>query len=206
MAGLVVDHLVLVCADLEQGAAFVRQTLAMRVQTGGRHEFMGTHNKLLRLGSRCYLELIAIDRAAKPPTRPRWFGMDDPALQRRAQRAPFFATWVAATDEIDADARRMPHAGEVISASRGELSWKITVPADGSLAHGGAAPALIQWQSAHPCDQLREASCALHELQLRRPQPEPLRELIGEVERVSVERGAPSIRVTFETPAGLITL
>ncbi|WP_393939598.1 VOC family protein [Piscinibacter sakaiensis] len=43
---------------------------------GGAHPHMGTHNRLLRLGDHCYLEVIAIDPAAPPPARARWFGLD----------------------------------------------------------------------------------------------------------------------------------
>ena len=42
---------------------------------------MGTHNRLLGLGTNVYLEVIAIDTEAAPPARPRWFSLDTPEMQ-----------------------------------------------------------------------------------------------------------------------------
>ena len=65
------DHLVVAARDLETGAAWLEERLGARLSAGGRHADMGTHNRLLRLGERRYLELIAIDPAGPPPARPR---------------------------------------------------------------------------------------------------------------------------------------
>ncbi len=46
-------------------------TLGIAPGPGGVHPFMGTHNRLLRLGPRLYLELIAIDPDAPAPAQPR---------------------------------------------------------------------------------------------------------------------------------------
>ncbi len=61
MRQAVIDHLVVACADLAQGDAWVRSTLGVPSQPGGKHVLMGTHNRLLKLGPRMYLELIAVD-------------------------------------------------------------------------------------------------------------------------------------------------
>ncbi|MEW5882401.1 MAG: VOC family protein, partial [Pseudomonadota bacterium] len=83
------DHLVVACADLEQGSMWAAETLGAEPQPGGKHATMGTHNRLLKLGPRVYLELLAIDPHAAPPAHPRWFSLDDPAIQARAARSPF---------------------------------------------------------------------------------------------------------------------
>ena len=72
------DHLIIGAHTLEQGAAYIEELLGVKPQAGGRHAAMGTHNMLLRLGARAYLEIIAIDPAGETPQRPRWFGLDDP--------------------------------------------------------------------------------------------------------------------------------
>ena len=82
-----IDHLVVVADSLDQGVAWCKATLGVVPGPGGKHAFMGTHNRLLNLSSpafpACYLEIIAIDPNALPPSRPRWFGMDDPGLRNR---------------------------------------------------------------------------------------------------------------------------
>src|SRR3546814_12192051 len=46
--------------------------------------------------------------------------------------------------------------------TRGELQWKISIPADGRLAMQGIAPALIQWETdTHPAGGMPDAGCSL---------------------------------------------
>jgi hypothetical protein len=204
-----VDHLVLACADLAQGARFVRERLGVEPQPGGRHLLMGTHNALLKLGARSYLELIALDPEGAAQ-RPRWFGLDTEAVRARMAAAPFLLTWVAACGDLEAAARRDARFGEVIAASRGAFSWRITVPADGSLGCDGVLPSLIQWHGdAHPCDGLADRGCALRELVLRHPSAPSLRRLfdgLGLDGAVRVEEGPAAIVARLDTPRGVVEL
>ena len=45
-----IDHLVVTAPSLAEGVAFVEQRLQVKMQPGGRHEGMGTHNAVLRIG------------------------------------------------------------------------------------------------------------------------------------------------------------
>jgi hypothetical protein len=203
------DHLVLACADLAQGAHLLRERLGVEVQPGGRHLNMGTHNALLKLGPRAYLELIAIDPDGRAQ-RPRWFGLDTPAVRARMARGPFLLAWVAACSDIDAAAALDPGFGEIIAASRGDFSWRITVPADGALNFDGVAPALIQWSgNAHPGDGLEDRGCSLRALELRHPQAERLESLLASLALdgpVALRRGEPAIVARIDTPRGVVEL
>jgi hypothetical protein len=170
---------------------------------------MGTHNALLKLGRRCYLELIAIDPEGAPQ-RPRWFGLDTPAVRARLDAGPFLLTWVAACSDLAAGSSLDPRFGEVIAASRGALSWRITVPADGSLNCGGAMPALIQWDGdAHPCDALEDRGCALRGLELRQPPAGRLGPLFAALQLqgpVTLRPGEAAIVARLDTPRGEVEL
>uniref|UniRef100_UPI0039B8CB19 VOC family protein n=1 Tax=Albidovulum sp. TaxID=1872424 RepID=UPI0039B8CB19 len=70
------DHLAVSAASLDYGARVVEAALGIGLESGGKHPFMGTHNRLLSLGPGEYLEVIAIDPEAPGPERPRWFRLD----------------------------------------------------------------------------------------------------------------------------------
>jgi len=164
------DHLVVACKDLDQGSAWLAGRLGVEPQPGGRHALMGTHNRLLSLGGRSYLELIAIDPEAPPPPRPRWFGLDTQDVQARLQRSPVLLTWVVRCDRIVEAVTGVPELGAVVAAARGAFSWRITIPEDGSLQFAGVLPTVIQWDGdAHPADGLEAKGCTLLGLSLAHP-------------------------------------
>jgi hypothetical protein len=68
----ILDHVVIAAGDVAAGAPAVERVLGVPLAGGGKHDRMGTHNRLLRLGSDAYPELIAIDPEGTPPDRPRW--------------------------------------------------------------------------------------------------------------------------------------
>ena len=163
------DHLAVVAPTLDAGSRFVREALGVEVQEGGSHPRMGTHNRLLRLGDFVYLEVIAPDPAASGVERRRWFDLD--AIT--PWTPPRLAAWIARTGDIRAArAAFVEDLGTVEPMSRGALSWLITIPPDGTLPLGGAAPALIEWQTApHPASRLPDAGCALVGLEIHHPDP-----------------------------------
>ena len=167
------DHLVLGAHTLEQGAAFIETLLGAHPQPGGAHVAMGTHNLLLRLGARAYLEVIAIDPAAPGPGWPRWFGLDTEHTRRQLRDAPRLLTWVVRTQDIENAVRNCPlPLGTIHRMTRGAFSWRITIPDDGAPQRGGLVPTVIQWGGdAHPAEKLAERGCELMRLEGFHPAP-----------------------------------
>ena len=132
---------------------------------------MATHNRLLRLGERLYLELIAVDPEAQAPDRPRWFALDSEDMRHRLARGPQLIHWVARTDDLVRDiAATSESPGEVVAMQRGDYRWRITLPGDGHLPGDGLLPTLIQWGVPfHPADRLPESACALMKLEAFHP-------------------------------------
>ena len=165
------DHLVVAARDLDEGVRWIESRLGVPMGAGGSHHAMGTHNRLLSLGPGRFLEVIAIDPEAKPPERPRWFELDDPAMQARLAKGPALVHWVARTDDIDAALAALPAPRpEVLALARGAFRWKIGVAANGALPLAGVAPTLIQWFTRHPSEVLEDPGCRLEALVLRHPQ------------------------------------
>ncbi|MBE7420545.1 MAG: VOC family protein [Ideonella sp.] len=234
-----IDHLVIVAASLEQGSRWCEATLGATPVAGGRHALMGTHNRLLAIGSEpfpdCYLEIIAIDPEAPSPARPRWFGIDEPALRAAVREQPRLVHAVARTRMVEmlrwglincglnpgtlqAMQRDTPH---------GTLKWRLTLRDDGRTDCGGALPTLIEWQQgAHPCERLPPSGVALRSLALRGVPAQAIKVLrmpavrFEEVRPVTAALNAPtapsapsapSARVaplcaTLETPLGHVVL
>lgn len=166
------DHIAVVAPALDLGAVWVEARLGVPLQAGGVHPRMGTHNRLLRLGPTTYLEVIAADPAAPAPERPRWFGLDGVA-------EPRLAGWIARTESI---AAAPPQLGEVLSMTRGDLAWRITVPGDGGLPLGGAAPMLIAWANPfHPADRMEDRGCALERLEIFHPEPKRVTAILAAI-------------------------
>jgi hypothetical protein len=201
------DHLVVTAANLATGAEFLHRALGVMPQVGGEHPRMGTHNCLVRLGERLYLEVIAADREAPRPGRPRWFQLD----QRDSVRACRLAAWVVRTDDIRAAAAASPvPLGNIEPMSRGRLEWLITIPEDGSLPLAGVAPVLIEWPAAsHPADALQDTGCRLLRLEGFHPRPDEVDAVVkavgfeGEFTVSPLPPGEPPhLLAHLQTPAG----
>ena len=164
------DHLVIASRRLEEGVEWVESRLGVPMGAGGKHDTMGTHNRLLSLGPGRFLEVMSIDPDAPPPLQPRWFALDSPEMHERLSHGPALIHWVARTDDIEAAIAATPAGNpEILAISRGDYRWKIGVPASGSLAQDGIAPSIIQWFSRHPAEVLPDAGCRLESLVLRHP-------------------------------------
>jgi hypothetical protein len=197
-----IDHLAVSARSLDEGASHVAAVLGRMPVPGGRHGAMGTHNRLLGLGD-IYLEVIAIDPEAPAPAHPRWFDLD------RFAGPPRLTHWIAACDDLEAELARAPEgSGTPLPLDRGDLRWRMAVPASGRLPFDDAFPALIQWQgAAHPLQRLPDSGLRLVELVIRHPRADALRAaLSGQLRdaRVTIlPAAAMSLTARIDTPAGV---
>jgi len=203
------DHLVVVAASLAQGVAWAETTLGVTPVPGGKHALMGTHNRLLALAGwhDAYLEIVAIDPAAPPPGRARWFAIDE--LQSAVQDAPRLVHFVARTNNLDMHRWGLVAAGfdpgTTLAAQRDDLRWRITVRDDGRPLAGGALPTLIEWQGRHPAASLPPSGITLESLTLRGLAPQAADVL--RLQRVILQAlPGPALEARLVTPRGAVTL
>ncbi|RUS63571.1 VOC family protein [Pseudorhodobacter sp. E13] len=195
------DHLAISASPLEQVVEAVEAALGTRLAPGGQHALMSTHNKLLGLGD-IYLEVIAIDPDAPTPAHPRWFDLD------HFSGRPRLTNWIVACDDLDAALAGLPPGvGVPHDLARGDLRWRMAVPADGKLPFRNAHPALIQWQgAAHPAQRLPDAGVRLELLEIATPDAEALADTLrGRFAdpRVQIISGpGVELRARFSTPHG----
>jgi hypothetical protein len=206
------DHLVVAATTLADGIEYIAELTGVAPRPGGKHVAMGTHNALLRLGERVYLEIIAIDPEAARPPRPRWFDLDDVALQSELAERPQLVHWVARTADIERSAAACPvPLGAITAAERGDYRWRITIPDDGKRPGKGIVPTLIQWDvPVHPADRLPQSGVSIAQVAATHSDPAFVRTALAELGladalQVTYDRDA-RLAAMLQTPRGLATL
>jgi hypothetical protein len=206
------DHLVVAATTLADGIDYIASTTGATAHPGGKHVAMGTHNALLRLSERTFLEVIAIDPAGVRPARPRWFELDSIALQAELTERPRLIHWVARTTRIEQAAAACPvPLGVVQPMARGDYRWRITIPDDGSLPAKGIVPTLIEWDvPQHPAESLPKSDVTLVSLAAQHREPADIRAALAAlgldgVLPVTYDRDA-RLAAMLRTPRGVVTL
>ncbi len=192
------DHIAVTGATLEEAAAHVEEALGVSLQSGGKHEKFGTHNRLLGLRDGLYLEAIAIDPGAPNPERTRWFDLD------RFEGAPRLTNWICRVPDIEASLSVFPDGvGHPIDLTRGALRWRMAVPPNGRLPFDNLFPALIEWQGdLHPARMLQDSGFRLSRLVVYHPDAVELATFLGALEHVVFDTGPVALRAEFDTPHG----
>jgi Glyoxalase-like domain len=155
------DHLVFGVPDLARGIEWVELATGVRARFGGQHPGRGTHNALLSLGGRQYLEIIALD-----PEQAEAPGLLYPELKSLSE--PRLIAWAVAVESVADIARRVgaaniesigPLEGSRVQADGRLLAWK-TLRLAGPSVEG--LPFFIEWQKGtpHP-SQTAPAGCSL---------------------------------------------
>jgi hypothetical protein len=125
-----IDHVVLAVEDPQTTAGQLEEKLGLRAGGGGRHDALGTFNRLVWLGD-SYLELIGVfDEQLAAGT---WLGAPVVAA---LERGGGLTTWAVAVDDLDAALRWLPPDAGFNGPIDGERRRE-----DGRVA---------RWRLAHP--------------------------------------------------------
>ena len=93
------DHIVFGARSLEEGTNFIEKKLDIKLSEVGYHDFMGTHNRVVKVDKDIYLEVIATDPSSKSPNENRWFNLDNPILQKKLKYSPQMIGYVIETKD-----------------------------------------------------------------------------------------------------------
>ncbi|SOH93406.1 Glyoxalase-like domain-containing protein [Monaibacterium marinum] len=201
-----IDHLVFAAADLQTGREWMTRMLGVPPGGAGQHPLMGTHNALWSLGD-CYLEVIAVDPAVTAQ-RTRWFGLDDPAVQKSLADGPRLLTWVARVNDLHQRLHEIAlPVGPAVRVTRAGLHWDLSVRDDGALLQGGRVPTLIEWPAdvVTPEISLPDGGVSLENIAISDASA-PLLTAVADVPKVQHIASGPALRATFATPRGSVTL
>lgn len=200
------DHLILGASDLALGVRWVEERTGIRAALGGVHPGRGTHNALLSLGPRCYLEILAPDPAQQTLA---WF-RDLPHLSE-----PHLVGWMSHPGDLTSLAEslrqsRVSYDGPRESSRQRPdgrtLRWKLLRLADDA---SGLLPVLIEWSpdSVHPADDA-PIGCGLLQFELSGPDPEPVQKILRAVGiTLPITFGdRPQLRARIGGPKGILDL
>ena len=203
-----IDHLVYSTGHLEKSVVDLETRLGVRPALGGQHPGRGTHNALLALSDRSYLEVIGPDATQAETVSPRWFQID-------SLYAPRLVTW--AVKEADLNKLRAKakacgiYLGPVVSGTRQRsdgscLRWRFTDPT--TVVADGIVPFFIDWgDSPHPADSAPRGP-VLESLRAEHPEPSVVMRALSAVGiDLPVESGPrPALIATLRTEGGLVEL
>lgn len=140
-----IDHLVIACADPDAAADELQAAVGLTATGGGRHDGLGTFNRIVWLADGSYLELIGVedrDAASRSP-------VGAAAIAALDQHREGLAGWALRDDDLELTVGALPDGafGPVVHGTRtrpdGELvEWWAAFPA-ASVAPD-AVPFLIQ--------------------------------------------------------------
>jgi Glyoxalase-like domain len=146
-----IDHVIYGTADLDLAAARVEAELGLTAVAGGRHDGVGTHNRIVPLGDGSFLELLAV--ADPQEASGSELGA---ALQAAIARGDGLLGWAVAAGDLGAIAARL--GTPISSVGRQGRTARLTAVAE-SLAepclpffieraarpHAGRPAAAISW-------------------------------------------------------------
>ena len=206
-----IDHIVIGASNLISGTNILETKLNTKFSPGGKHKIMGTHNKLLKLQSDIYLEVIANNPIADKPSRQRWFSLDETKTKEKIKFSPRLLCWVLEVDNLEDTVKICGYnPGEILRLSRDDLTWKVTVPSDGELVENGVLPFLIEWPGdQHPSKKLTNSKVSINKLSLFHPEPYKIKNIISnlvESELIGVSEGFPKIELSLTTQKGTVVI
>jgi hypothetical protein len=107
-----IDHVIYATADLDAAAARVEAELGVAAVGGGRHERLGTHNRIVPLGGG-YLELLAVADADEAAGS----ALGTAVQARIAAAGDGLMAWAVAVNAVEPVAARLDTAISTISRS-----------------------------------------------------------------------------------------
>lgn len=201
-----IDHIIWACPNLESGIDELEAMTGVRARAGGKHPRLGTHNALLHLGDRCYLEIVAPD-----PNRDG--GPWSNSLQ--ALKEPTLLHWVLSRSNLSDYANGLSGliggGNNVSSISRqhptlGALSWEILLLPNHQ--YGCLVPFLIDWRDCTHPTELLEHKCTLRSVRISTPDLPNMMKIASwlGIDAEFAEASEPKLEFRIDTPNGELHL
>ena len=162
------DHIVFGSFTLDEGTKFVENILQAKLSEIGYHKDIGTHNRVIRISEKVYLEVIAIDPKTSNLNNRKWFNLDNSKLQSKLKKSPQIIGYVIENDDMNITKYYDPF----FESSRDIYKWQFAMPTfnnnilDSEIIEAGMIPSLISWKSDKPVYQMKKNQFELISLEI----------------------------------------
>jgi Glyoxalase-like domain len=208
------DHVIWACADLESGARRFEALTGIRPRYGGAHASGLTHNALVSLGNRCYLEVLAPVGPAGP-NDDEWCrlarGLHEPRILTYCLRSAHPLSQLASAATASGWKNAVVASNGRTTPEGVRLRWQWLAPAVERF--GLAFPFFIDWlDSPHPTESLGspqpESEILLQHFAVGHPDAADLQRTLGEVGSTIDTYSSVDVqfRLQLKTPRGTVSL
>ena len=166
MANFKIDHFVFGANTLSEGSNTIKKILNEDLSEINVHETMGTHNRVISLGS-SYLEVIALDPKNQNTNNNTWFNLSDKIYREKFLKIPKLISFVISSDDLSSSI----FFEKEFFVSRNKYKWFFKKPnfeylRKNNFTNTNLFPSLINWQSVSPLNEMKNSSYIFESLEI----------------------------------------
>ena len=166
MTNFKIDHFVFGANTLNEGSNAIKKILDEDLSEINTHETMGTHNRVISLGS-SYLEIIALDPKNQNPNSNTWFNLSDKIYREKFLKTPKLISFVISSEELNSSI----FFEKEFLVSRNKYKWFFKKPNFEYLnkinfTNTNLFPSFINWQSVSPLKDMKKSSYIFESLEI----------------------------------------
>lgn len=203
-----VDHFVYYVKNLDDAVKHYSTLMGAHITIGGKHTSKGTHNALLKIGNKSYLEFIALDPKSTVTPNQIWMGIDKNSNEENIR-------WAINTDNLEKVFQTISNmTSQTIGIEEGSrktdagtLRWHMISPLN--VKKASIIPFAIDWtQSAyHPCERMTQ-QCSIKNISFHTDDLNTSEKLFSELnlQFKIIEGSEDKIELTLQCPNGTVVL
>ncbi len=167
MTNFKIDHFVFGSNTLSEGSKTIEKILNEDLSEINVHETMGTHNRVISLGS-CYLEVISLDPKNQNKNSNTWFNLSDKTYRENFLKIPKLISFVISCQELNSSI----FFEKEFLVSRNKYKWFFKKPNfeylnKNNFTNKNLFPSFINWQSVSPLNEMKKSSYSFESLEIK---------------------------------------
>ncbi len=161
-----IDHIVVGAKNLDEGTKYIETLLNSKMSKIGYHDLMGTHNRVLKLGIDCYLEVISVNPMALKINTKRWFELDNIKVINRLNKSPQVIGFVIKKNN------KSDYYSPSINLERDIYKWQFFMPQVTleekcpGIVINGMIPSQLLWLTKSPLENMIKSNFELYQLEI----------------------------------------